>query len=131
MEIIPDRNAVDIGILVSDIERSLEFYQDLLGLEKLEELDVWFGRFHRLRHGESFVKLVAPFDNAAPTPPRIEDQYGMRYLTFSVQNIDEICAACEEGGVIFEYPKGELRPGVVIAMVRDPDGNIVEFVERR
>jgi len=27
-------------------------------------------------------------------------------------------------------PQKELRPGVNIAMVKDPDGNVVEFVER-
>lgn len=126
----PDRNAVDVGILVSDIGRSLAFYQGILGLEQVEEIDVWFGRFHRLRFGDSFVKLVDPHKPAAATPPHIEDQTGLRYLTFPVRNIDEICAACERAGVPFERSKFELRPGVVIAMVRDPDGTIMEFVER-
>jgi hypothetical protein len=30
----------------------------------------------------------------------------------------------------FTRPKTEIRPGTTIAMVKDPDGNIVEFVER-
>jgi catechol 2,3-dioxygenase-like lactoylglutathione lyase family enzyme len=33
-------------------------------------------------------------------------------------------------GIEFALPEKELRPGVRIAMVKDPDGNIVEFVER-
>jgi hypothetical protein len=32
--------------------------------------------------------------------------------------------------VIFEIPEKEIRPGVRVAMVKDPDGNVVEFVER-
>jgi hypothetical protein len=32
--------------------------------------------------------------------------------------------------VPFEIEKQELMPGVTIAMVRDPDGNTVEFVQR-
>lgn len=131
MMIIPAREAIDVGILVSDIDRSLAFYQGVLGLEKVEEVDVWFGRFHRLRFGESYVKLVYPLRPAAPNAPHIEDQLGMRYLTFPVRNIDEICLACEKAGVPLERAKFELRPGVIIAMVRDPDGTIVEFVERR
>lgn len=131
MTITPDRHAIDVGILVSDIDRSLAFYHTILGLEKVEEVEVWFGRFHRLRFGESFVKLVDPFVPAAANQPKIEDQTGIRYLTFPVRNIDEICAACEQAGVPFEKHKFELRPGVFIAMVRDPDGTIVEFVERR
>lgn len=89
------------------------------------------GRLHRLRFGDSFVKLVDPQRQAAPNLPHIVDQMGMRYLTFPVQNIDAICATCEDAAVPFERAKFELRPGVVVAMVRDPDGTIVEFVERR
>lgn len=131
MPMTPARSAIDVGILVSDIGASLAFYQEILGLEKVEEIDVWFGRFHRLRFGESFVKLVEPAKPAAPNQPRIEDQTGLRYLTFPVRNIDEICTACKDAGVPFERAKLELRPGVFIAMVKDPDGTIVEFVELR
>jgi catechol 2,3-dioxygenase-like lactoylglutathione lyase family enzyme len=127
----PARNAVDVGIVVSDIERSLAFYQGVLGLEQVEVVDVWFGRFHRLRFGDSFIKLVDPLEPAAPNRPRIEDQTGMRYLTFPVRNIDAICTACEEANVPFEKTKFEVRPGVMIAMIRDPDGTIVEFVEQQ
>ncbi|UAK23798.1 VOC family protein [Sphingomonas nostoxanthinifaciens] len=116
---------------MTDIDRSLAFYQGVLGLEKVEEIEVWFGRFHRLRFGDSFVKLVDPHVPAAANPPKLEAQTGMRYLTFPVRNIDEICAVCERADVPFEKPKFELRPGVIIAMVRDPDGTIVEFIERR
>jgi len=131
MPMTPARNAIDVGIIVSDIGASLAFYQGILGLEKIEEINVWFGRFHRLRFGESFVKLVDPATPAAPNRPRIEDQTGLRYLTFPVRDIDAICAACESAGVPFERAKFELRPGVLIAMVKDPDGTIVEFVEVR
>jgi hypothetical protein len=33
--------------------------------------------------------------------------------------------------VRFDLEKSEFMPGVTIAMVRDPDGNVVEFVQRR
>ncbi len=39
------------------------------------------------------------------------------------------CRCCARPGH-FEMPKQELMPGVTIAMVRDPDGNVVEFVQR-
>ena len=38
-------------------------------------------------------------------------------------------AACEEAGVKVIVPVSEIRPGVTIAMVTDPDGNVVEFVD--
>jgi catechol 2,3-dioxygenase-like lactoylglutathione lyase family enzyme len=126
----PAKQCIDIGIVVSDIKRSLAFYQDLLGLTKIGELPLPFGLMHRLGFGDTFVKLVDPKTVPAGGPGGLMGQLGFRYLTFQISNIDEVCAACEAAGVSFEIPKQELMPGVTIAMVRDPDGNTVEFVQR-
>jgi len=126
----PAKNCVDIGLVVKDIEKSLGFYQQLLGLEKLEEVPLWFGTMHRLAFGDSFVKLIDPKEVPEGGTVGLEKQLGFRYLTFQIGNLDEVCSACEAAGIPFEVAKMELRPGVKIAMVRDPDGNVVEFVER-
>ena len=130
MSMKPAKNCVDIGLVVKDIEKSLGFYQQLLGLEKLEEVPLWFGTMHRLAFGESFVKLIDPKKVPEGGAVGLEKQLGFRYLTFQIGNLDEVCSACEAAGIPFEVTKRELRPGVKIAMVRDPDGNVVEFVER-
>jgi catechol 2,3-dioxygenase-like lactoylglutathione lyase family enzyme len=57
-------------------------------------------------------------------------QLGFRYVTFQVGNITELCTALKEKGVKFSIPETELMPGLKIAMVKDPDGNTVEFVQR-
>jgi catechol 2,3-dioxygenase-like lactoylglutathione lyase family enzyme len=124
------RTGVDVGILVSNVARSLGFYQGILGLEKVEEFDIWFGHVHRLRFGESYIKLVCPLKSPTLNFPRIDDQLGIRYVTFPINNLDEICLACANGGLQFEQPKLELRPGVWIAMIKDPDGTIIEFVQK-
>jgi catechol 2,3-dioxygenase-like lactoylglutathione lyase family enzyme len=130
MPMIAAKNAIDLGIVVGDIEASLAFYGGLLGLRKVQEMSLWFGTMHRMAFGDSFVKLIDP----STVPPTgalgIDQAVGFRYLTFQVTNLDEVCADCEKAGVVFEIPKTELLPGVTIAMVRDPDGNIVEFVQR-
>lgn len=126
----PGKNCVDIGIIVKDIDKSLEFYQELLGLEKIGEMSVWFGKMHRMGFGDSFVKLIDPKEVPPAGPQGLQNGLGFRYLTFQVSNIDEICADCERAGVTFELEKQDLMPGVTIAMVHDPDGNVVEFVQR-
>lgn len=131
MSMKPARRCIYIGIVVSNIARSLRFYQGVLGLEKLEEVEVPFGRMYRLRFGESFVKLVDPKEKPPAGTQGVARVLGLRYLTFPVTNLDEVCAACEAAGVIFDLPKRELMPGVFIAMFQDPDGNVVELVERR
>jgi glyoxylase I family protein len=128
MEIAKD--SLDLGILVSDINASLKFYQDLLGLKFIEKNPVWFGTMYRLRFGASDFKLIAPRTLPPKGPVGLEAQIGFRYVTFVIKNLSAVCAKLQEKGVAFEIPEKEARPGVKIAMVRDPDGNIVEFVER-
>jgi catechol 2,3-dioxygenase-like lactoylglutathione lyase family enzyme len=47
-----------------------------------------------------------------------------------VSNLDAVCQHLEAQKVEFTRRKTEIRPGTTIAMVKDPDGNIVEFVQR-
>ena len=126
----PAKNSLDLGILVSDIKASLEFYRDILGLEYVGETPVWFGTMHRLRFGSSDFKVIQP--NTIPPKGSIglESQLGFRYVTFVIQGLTELCKELQSKGIEFFLPEKEMRPGVRIAMVKDPDGNVVEFVER-
>jgi hypothetical protein len=85
---------------------------------------------HRLRFGTSDFKLVEP----KVIPPRgaigLEKQLGFRYMTFVIENLSELCNDLQNKGIEFSVPEKEIRTGVRIAMVKDPDGNVVEFVER-
>jgi catechol 2,3-dioxygenase-like lactoylglutathione lyase family enzyme len=126
----PAKDSLDLGILASDIKASLNFYQNILGLEFVGISQVWFGTMHRLRFGTSDFKLIEP----KTVPPKgaigLEKQVGFRYVTFVIRNLSELCAELKAKGIEFALPEKEIRPGVRIAMVKDPDGNIVEFVER-
>ena len=130
MGMIPGKNCIDIGIICSDIGKSLGFYEGILGLEKVQEMPLPFGTMHRMAFGESFVKLIDPTTVPPAGQIGLTKALGFRYLTFQITNIDEVCQACEDNGIEFEIPKQELMPGVTIAMVKDPDNNTVEFVER-
>jgi catechol 2,3-dioxygenase-like lactoylglutathione lyase family enzyme len=52
-------------------------------------------------------------------------------VTFVIENLSELCHDLQKIGIEFTVPEREIRPGVRIAMVKDPDGNVVEFVERK
>jgi catechol 2,3-dioxygenase-like lactoylglutathione lyase family enzyme len=124
------KDSLDLGILVSDIEASLHFYRELLGLKFIEKIPVWFGTMHRLRFGSSDFKLIDPTVRPPKGPVGLEGQLGFRYVTFVIKNLSNLCRELQSKGIEFEVPEKEIRPGSRIAMVRDPDGNIVEFVER-
>ena len=126
----PAKDSIDLGVLVSDIQASLHFYQELLGLKFIQKISLWFGTMYCLRFGTSDFKLIDP----SARPPQgligLESQVGFRYVTFVIKNLSDVCKELRSKGIAFEVPEKELRPGVRIAMVRDPDGNVVEFVER-
>ncbi|MFC1858668.1 VOC family protein [Thermodesulfobacteriota bacterium] len=130
MLIKPAKDSIDVGIFVSDIQKSLDFYQGILGLEKTDETPIPFGTIHRLRYGKSDVKLIDPKKVPPAGALGINKQLGFRYITFVVQDISSLCSALKEKGVEFTVPETELFPGVKIAMIKDPDENILEFVER-
>ena len=53
----------------------------------------------------------------------------MRYFTIAVDDIAAAVADCEAAGTRIVWPLREIRPGVTIAMVEDPDGSWVEFIQ--
>ncbi|MGF1598485.1 MAG: VOC family protein [Acidimicrobiales bacterium] len=128
------KSAIDLGIVISDSERSLGFYRDLLGFEHVADTPMPIaggGTMHRLNIGDTLLKLVKlNKDPAGDGSGGIAASTGMRYFTMIVSNLAEIMTACEEAGVTVAVPITEVRPGVTIGMVEDPDGNWVEFVEQ-
>ena len=54
---------------------------------------------------------------------------GYRYWTISVSNLQALVDDCKAGGYRVRVEPTEVRPGVTIAMVEDPDGNWVEFLQ--
>ncbi len=47
----------------------------------------------------------------------------------TIENMDEVLSAVEAAGQKVIWSPTEVRPGVMVAMVEDPDGNWVEFIQ--
>jgi hypothetical protein len=84
----------------------------------------------RLRVGTRDVKLIAPTHRPRPGPIGSDQSLGLRYLTGVVTNLDEVIQKLEAEPRAFTRPKPTIRPGTTMAMVQDPDGTMVECVER-
>ncbi len=124
------KDAIDLGIIVSDLERMLPFYRDTLGMEYLGEQPVGPGGvMHRLACGRSVIKLVVPDEPPpAETPRGTRAQTGIRYFTILLSNLEEVVARCEAAGCEFHVPLKPTTHGGMYAQVYDPHGNVVAFV---
>lgn len=124
------KDSIDLGIVCADRDAMVAFYRDVVGLEDGGEQPMRNGSMHRLQCGSSTIKLVSPGTPppASAAPGGIPAATGYRYWTISVSNLEEVVAACEAAGRPVAVPITELRPGVTIAIVEDPDGNWVEFL---
>jgi catechol 2,3-dioxygenase-like lactoylglutathione lyase family enzyme len=129
------KQAIDLGVVISDADASLRFYRDTLGLEYVAEVPLPQigspGIMHRLQCGETVVKLLV-LDTPPPAkspPGGPASALGYRYFTIPVTNLEELVAEVEAAGYGVPVPPMEARPGLQIAMVEDPDGNWVEFIQ--
>lgn len=127
------KRGIDLGIVTTNGEPMLAFYRDLLGLKFTESIPMpggGAGTMHRMLCGDSLIKLVVlPKVGGVAPAGGIPGANGYRYWTITLTNLSEMVEACANAGRKVVVPEKEVRPGVRIAIVEDPDGNWVEFLQ--
>lgn len=133
MSIALTKDSIDIGIVVRNADAALAFYRDTLGFEDTGSMKMpgGGGTMHRLLCGTTLVKIVVPEQELAAAAPGggIQGAYGYRYWTISVPDVEAITTTCSDAGHQVVVAPREIRPGVRISIVADPDGNWVEFLQ--
>jgi lactoylglutathione lyase len=113
-------------VRVRDLDESLAFYCDALGLEELRRHDHEGGRF-------TLVFLAAPGDHQAQVelthnwdPEELDGGRNFGHLAYAVDDIYAACERLAEHGVTIARPPRDGR----MAFVRSPDGISVELLQR-
>jgi len=146
------RSTIDLGVVVSDIDKSLKFYTEAIGFKEAQGFAVP-GDFAAdagltynkpldvhvlvLGEGESATKLklmqIKDTESKKSDNQYIHSQLGFRYLTIFVNDVNAAMARLKKADVKaitkkpLGLPKG-LPEGVFLIVLRDPDGNMVELV---
>lgn len=126
------KSAIDIGIIARDIDAMMRFYGETLGLPFEASIPMpGGGTMNRFKVGDSVIKVIE-LDPAAPAdaaPGGIRGATGYRYWTITVGNLEASVEKAAAAGAKVVVPAKEVREGVTIAIVADPDGNWVELLE--
>ncbi|MEY3464081.1 MAG: lactoylglutathione lyase [Cyanobacteriota bacterium] len=116
---------------VADLERSLAFYTDILGMRLLRRKDFPSGRFTLAFVGygderdHTVLELTHNWDISS-----YEIGSGYGHIALGVDDIHGVCQAIRsKGGQVVREPGPMKHGGSVIAFVQDPDGYKVELIE--
>ena len=116
---------------VGDLERSLSFYTEVLGMRLLRRMDYPEGRFTLafVGYGEELdhtvLELTHNWDIGA-----YEIGGGYGHIAIGVNDIVSTCQAIAQKGGRVVRPPGPMKHGsTVIAFVEDPDGYRVELIQ--
>lgn len=124
------RTRVQVGLTVSDAERSRHFYGQVLGLEEEPPMK---GTPIGTRYGFRFGKSTIKFWQLPQTPPtqtgRPQDHAGLRMFTMLVEDLEAAEQELRDKDVPIVQERTEI-PGVCsLIFFADPDGNWIELVE--
>jgi predicted enzyme related to lactoylglutathione lyase len=123
--------AVEIGLVTTNLDAMVAFYEGFLGLEPQGEIEFADGSQRRYTLGASVIKLVTYTTPPAqpPTPGGGRAQAGLRYFTIGIQNLRDAAAQIEAAGYQIVEPPTEFAPvpGMGWMFIADPDGNSIEL----
>jgi len=120
-------------IRVRDLDASLNFYSNLLGMKVLRKRDYPTGRFTLafVGYGDEINNTVIELThNWGQTEPyNLGSAFG--HLAIGVPDVYKTCERLAAAGVKIPRPAGPMaHGGSVIAFIEDPDGYRIELVER-
>lgn len=148
-------NAIDhINIVVSDLERSVKFYTELLGFKEINRVHLegeWIDEIVGLTGVVANVSFIvapeeepkiellcykAPSGESLP-PNSLANTIGLRHIAFKVNDIKSAAKKLEDGGVKLlsrpiAVPKSVMADNPIrksLCYFHDPDGVLLEIAE--
>lgn len=141
-----DKPYVSIGVIVTDLEASLDFYTNIIGMKETGEftVDEKMGKKTGLTGGTAFdVKVLKLYDDPNATEYKlmsfgnsknkkenhIQERNGMRYITLFYKSLDAVIKQLKANDVEFLSEEPTLIPdGRRFVLVQDPDGIFIELI---
>ncbi|GAA4407912.1 lactoylglutathione lyase [Advenella faeciporci] len=120
-----------VMLRVLDLEKSLAFYRDILGMKVLRHTEYESGRFTNVflsfnENAESSLELTYNWDRKDP----YEKGQAFGHLALMVNDIHKAVEKLAQSGVGIKTPPKRMNHGQrMIAFVFDPDDYLIELIE--
>ncbi len=137
---------IHIGLVVADLQRSLNFYQDVLGMTKVNQYDINadFALRSGLANKQAFQievlelqdspsatewKLMSFANKSEPMQQTPHQQNGMQYATLLVSDLKPFIIRFKESNIsmLGETPIA-INEQLSFVLIQDPDGNFIEVI---
>ncbi|MDF2691302.1 MAG: gloA [Gammaproteobacteria bacterium] len=122
-----------VMIRVGDLDRSINFYTDMLGMKLLKKTENEAYKYT--------LAFIGYGDEAHNTVIELTYNWGVSeydlgkgfgHFAFWVENVAETCESIKSKGGIVTREPGPVKGGsTIIAFIKDPDGYQIELIERK
>lgn len=116
-------------IRVKDVEKSLNFYQNLMNMSIVKKKRLDDCELIYLEDEEHTAQIELTVNDEIPENG-YENGNAFGHFAFSVKSMDEFTEKMKSLGYEYLYEPYVIFSGTKIAFVKDPDGNEVELIEK-
>jgi lactoylglutathione lyase len=120
-----------VAIVVKDIERSLNFYTNIMGFKVVQQRDIHGRVVIALKVGDAEIDLWWYREEEATLPEAKKTDIGVKHVCMLVDDVQRMYDDLKEKGVKFRNPPTMGGPlNRMLAYFNDPDGIEWQLIER-
>ncbi len=116
-----------LGIKAKDVEQSLRFYCDIMGLRKIETVTIMGKNFYFV--GNDTFQIEIEGGNPGDTQANAGTMTGLNHISLIVEDIQALARRLKDMGVALLFEPLQPRPDRWTTFVQDPDGVLIQLIQ--